>query len=87
MTALHNVARSLVSMVRSSGIRKDYAIDEDHGGAEPASRDEWAAQPFGLRPLRSMRGDIVGVCLHAPGPVTHARGVSQRLEEGVSASS
>ena len=48
MTALHNVARSLVSMVRSSGIRKDYAIDEDHGGAEPASRDEWAAQPFGL---------------------------------------
>ena len=31
MTALHNVARSLVSMVRSSGIRKDYSIDDDHG--------------------------------------------------------
>jgi len=31
MTVLHNVARSLVSMVRSSGIRKDYMIDDDHG--------------------------------------------------------
>ena len=31
MTVLHNVARSLVSMVRSSGIRKDFVIDDDHG--------------------------------------------------------
>ncbi len=31
MTVLHNVARSLVSMVRSSGIRKDYMIDDNHG--------------------------------------------------------
>ena len=38
MTALHNVARSLVSMVRSSGIRKDYAIDEDHGALSALHR-------------------------------------------------
>ena len=34
-TVLHNVARSLVSMVRSSGIRKDYIVHDDHGAVLP----------------------------------------------------
>jgi len=31
VTMLNNVARSLVSLVRGSGIRKDYNVDDSHG--------------------------------------------------------
>lgn len=36
---IHNVARSLVSLVRGSGIRKDYNVDDNHGSALPSN---WA---------------------------------------------
>jgi hypothetical protein len=32
---LNNVARSLVSLVRGSGIRKDYNVDDSHGATPP----------------------------------------------------
>ena len=35
-TVLHNVARSLVSMVRGSGIRKDYFVEDEHGAFLPS---------------------------------------------------
>jgi hypothetical protein len=57
MTVLHNVARSLVSMVRSSGIRKDYMIDDDHGKrTRPQFTFEYAAQLLSwLSPARFIR--------------------------------
>lgn len=55
MPVLHSVVRSLVSMVRSSGIRRDYMIDQRGGCAQSAVR-------FTMR----ARGFLRAPCMFAP---------------------
>ena len=55
MPVLHSVVRSLVSMVRSSGIRRDYMLDQGGGCAHSAVR-------FTMR----ARGFLRAPCMFAP---------------------